>query len=213
MAFDLEEQEKIDTLKAWWDRFGSMILTAIIVVMLGILGWYGWNWYQSSQVKQALGYYEIVQTSANSSDADGEARLGQAAAELKKEYGDTAYAARGALLAADFYIRARNYEKAAEELNWLAARGNDFPELVPVAKLRLASVYADQKKFDEALAQLNNPPEPFKALYDDRKGDVLVAQGKKAEAVAAWKAALGDQQLPPAFVNTIQLKISALGGE
>lgn len=213
MAFDLEEQEKIDTLKAWWDRFGNMILTAIIVVMLGILGWYGWNWYQSSQVKQALGYYEIVQTSANSSDADGEARLGQAAAELKKEYGDTAYAARGALLAADFYIRARNYEKAAEELNWLAARGNDFPELVPVAKLRLASVYADQKKFDEALAQLNNPPEPFKALYDDRKGDVLVAQGKKAEAVAAWKAALGDQQLPPAFVNTIQLKISALGGE
>jgi len=213
MAFDLEEQEKIDTLKAWWDRFGNMILTAIIVVMLGILGWYGWNWYQSSQVKQALGYYEIVQTSAISSDADGEARLGQAAAELKKEYGDTAYAARGALLAADFYIRGRNYEKAAEELNWLAARGSDFPELVPVAKLRLASVYADQKKFDDALAQLSNPPEPFKALYDDRKGDVLVAQGKKAEAVAAWKAALGDQQLPPAFVNTIQLKISALGGE
>ncbi len=213
MAFDLEEQEKIDTLKAWWDRFGNMILTAIIVVMLGILGWYGWNWYQSSQVKQALGYYEIVQTSAISSDADGEARLGQAAAELKKEYDDTAYAARGALLAADFYIRGHNYEKAVEELNWLAARGSDFPELVPVAKLRLASVYADQKKFDEALAQLSNPPEPFKALYDDRKGDVLVAQGKKAEAVAAWKAALADQQLPPAFVNTIQLKISALGGE
>lgn len=213
MAFDLEEQEKIDTLRAWWDRFGNTILTAIIVVMLGILAWYGWNWYQSSQVKQALGYYEIVQTSVVSSDADSEARLEQATAELKKSYDDTAYAARGILLAADFYIRNRSYDKAAEHLGWLAARGEDFPELLPVAKLRLASVYADQKKFDEALAQLNNPPEAFKALYDDRKGDVLIAQGKKSEAVAAWKAALAGQSLPPAFVNTIQLKISALGGE
>ncbi len=213
MAFDLEEQERIDSLKGWWDRFGNTILTAIIVVMLGILAWYGWNWYQSSQVKQALGYYEIVQTSAVSADADSQARLDQAAAELKKSYGDTAYAARGALLAADFYIRGGHYEQAQQELTWLAGRGNDFPELLPVAKLRLASVYADQKKFDEALAQLNNPPEAFKALYDDRKGDVLIAQGKKQEAVAAWKAALSGKQLPAAFVNTIQLKISALGGE
>src|SRR5690606_34413966 len=143
MAFDLEEQEKIDSLKAWWDRFGNTILTAIIIVMLGILAWYGWNWYQSSQVKQALGYYEIVQTSAQSSDADGQARLNQASAELKKSYEDTAYAARGALLAADFHIRAQDYDKAAEELKWVADRGNDFPELAPVARLRLASVYAD----------------------------------------------------------------------
>ncbi len=213
MAFDLEEQEKIDSLKAWWDRFGNTIMTAIIIVMLGILAWYGWNWYKSSQAKQALGYYEIVQTSAQSSSADSDARLNQASAELKKSYDDTAYAARGALLAADYHLRARNYDKAIEELKWLADRGSDFPELLPVAKLRLATVYADQKKFDEALAQLNNPPEPFKALYDDRKGDILVAQGKKAEAVAAWKAALAGTQLPPAFVNTIQLKISALGGE
>ncbi len=213
MAFDLEEQEKIDSLKAWWDRFGNTIMTAIIIVMLGILAWYGWNWYKSSQAKQALGYYEIVQTSAQSSSADSDARLNQASAELKKSYDDTAYAARGALLAGDYYLRARNYDKATEELKWLADRGSDFPELLPVAKLRLATVYADQKKFDEALAQLNNPPEPFKALYDDRKGDILVAQGKKTEAVAAWKAALAGTQLPRAFVNTIQLKISALGGE
>ncbi|MGO1768059.1 MAG: YfgM family protein, partial [Advenella sp.] len=137
----------------------------------------------------------------------------QATAELKKNYEDTAYAARGALLAADFYLRGGNIDKAAQELNWLAGRGSDFPELLPVAKLRLASVYADQKKFDEALEQLNNPPEAFKALYDDRKGDVLIAQGKKPEAVAAWRSALSGQRLPAAFVNTIQLKISALGGE
>ncbi|AFK62799.1 hypothetical protein TKWG_13455 [Advenella kashmirensis WT001] len=72
-------------------------------------------------------------------------------------------------------------------MTWLAGRGNDFPELLPVAKLRLASVYADQKKFDEALAQLNNPPEAFKALYDDRKGDVLIAQARSRRLLQRGK--------------------------
>ena len=213
MAFDLEEQEKIDSLKAWWDRFGNAILSVIIVVMIGILGWYGWNWYQSSQVKQALGYYEIIQTSSNVKGSDSEARIEQAVKELKNSYGGTVYAARGALLAADFHIRERDYDKAVTQLTWLVDQAKAFPELAPVARLRLASVYADQKKFDEALSQLSSPPEAFKALFEDRKGDVLIAQGKKTEAVAAWKAALAGQQLSPGFVNTVQLKISALGGE
>ena len=49
MAFDLEEQEKIDELKAWWNRFGGLVSGVATVIMLAILGYYGWNWYQGYQ--------------------------------------------------------------------------------------------------------------------------------------------------------------------
>jgi predicted negative regulator of RcsB-dependent stress response len=57
--------------------------------------------------------------------------------------------------------------------------------------LRLAAVLLDDKAFDEALKQLDAAhAAAFDARFLEMKGDVLVAQGKKPEARAAYKAAL-----------------------
>ena len=36
MAYDLEEQEQIDNLKAYWKQYGNFILTAVTIVLLAI---------------------------------------------------------------------------------------------------------------------------------------------------------------------------------
>ena len=34
MAYDLQEQEQLDELKAWWGKYGNLILTVATVVLL-----------------------------------------------------------------------------------------------------------------------------------------------------------------------------------
>ncbi|MFV9473261.1 YfgM family protein [Advenella sp. RU8] len=213
MAFDLEEQEKIDALRAWWDRWGTPIMSLVTVIMLAFLAWYGWQWYQSNQSRQALGYFEVIQSASVNDDKAAATRVNEASAILQKDYAKTPYTGRAVLLASDFLAKNNQPDAAKAQLEWLIGQAASFPDLVPVARLRMASLLADEEKYDEALLQLANPLESFRAVFLDRTGDVLVAQGKKTEAVQQWKAALELPNLGPEFIRAVQLKLNVLGGE
>ena len=43
-AYDLDEQEKLGDLKAWWARFGNYVTAAITLVALGVAGNQGWKY-------------------------------------------------------------------------------------------------------------------------------------------------------------------------
>ena len=67
-AYDLQEQEAIDDLKAWWSRNGKYVSAAVVVVALVIVGMQGWRWYQTRQSEQASVLYEAVSQAARSND-------------------------------------------------------------------------------------------------------------------------------------------------
>ena len=46
-VYDLEEQEQISELKAWWTQYGNFVVTLAVVAALASVGWQAWNWYQS----------------------------------------------------------------------------------------------------------------------------------------------------------------------
>jgi predicted negative regulator of RcsB-dependent stress response len=211
MAYDLEEQEKLDALKAWWNQYGLLLSVVVLVVALGWLGWKGWGVYQDHVAGQAMGYFEALEDAARSGGADSAARIKAAAQTLRKDYGSTGYASRGVLVAAQALQAQKDLDGAREQLEWLATQ-NKQPALQAVAKLRLAGILLDQKQYDAALAQLNDPPPAFAALFADRRGDVLAAQGKHQEARTAWQSAI--QALGPAdpLTQVVQLKLDALSG-
>jgi predicted negative regulator of RcsB-dependent stress response len=45
MALDLEEQEQVEELKAWWKQHGNMVAAVVVAVAVGFIGWQGWRWY------------------------------------------------------------------------------------------------------------------------------------------------------------------------
>ena len=46
---DLEEQEQLDQLKAFWNQYGNLISGLLIVVAGAYLSWFGWYQFQPNQ--------------------------------------------------------------------------------------------------------------------------------------------------------------------
>jgi len=211
-AYDLQEQEQLEAIKQWWARYGNAMLALAAAVLLALAGWRGWQWVQDDRARQAMAYFEALETAARDNNDDSLARIQAAAQTLRNDYPKTLYASRGALIAAQALADKKDYAAARAQLEWVAS-GPDAA-LAPLARLRLAAVLLDETRYDDALAQLQNPPPAFATLYADRRGDVLAAQGKRDEARAVWETvhasltAEGQSQL----AAVVQLKIDALMG-
>lgn len=208
MAYDLEEQEKLDALRAWWDRYGTACAVLVFVVVAGVVGWRGWQWYEGHKANQAMGYFEALENAAQQEGDDAQARIKAASTTLRDDFPDSGYTPRGILVAAESLQRQGDLDGAREQLEWLVANSAD-PSFVPLARLRLAGVLLELKQYDKALAQLDPAPESFAGLYADRRGDILFAQGKHEEAKAAWQTALETLGADP-VAQIVQLKIDAL---
>jgi len=205
---DLEEQEQIDSLKTWWKMYGNLFTSVVVAASIGAIGWQGWNWYQRSQSAQASAIYGVLEQAVGTQDT---AKVKAAAGELAEKFGRTSYAGLGALLAAKQSFEAGDLKTARAQLSWAADNGKD--EVRDLARLRLVAVLLDEKEYDAALKQLEATHAPvFAGRFLESKGDVLTAQGKKAEARAAYQAALdkGEAKAGPAR-ELLQQKLDSLG--
>ncbi|MFQ1064518.1 YfgM family protein [Bordetella trematum] len=212
MAYDLEEQEKLDAIKAWWARYGTLLLSIVTVIVVAWGSWKGWKTYENYRANQAMGYFEALEDAAQQDGgADSAARITAAVNTLRADYPKTGYAGRGVLIAATALLKQNDVAGARQQLEWLAAQDSQ-PALQPVARLRLAGLLLDQKQYDAALAQLNNPPAAFAALFADRRGDILAAQGKREEARQAWQQAIDGLGTANPLTQVVQLKLDALTG-
>src|SRR5437773_5144318 len=88
MALDLEEQEQVAELKAWWTQHGNRVLAVVIAVAVAVVGWQGWRWYEHGQAAQASVLYDTLTKAAQAGDAKA---LRDAAGTLVESYPRTLY--------------------------------------------------------------------------------------------------------------------------
>lgn len=206
MTYDLEEQEQIDAIKAWWAKYGNLVLTLITVTLLVIASWQWWNWYQRNQAAQAAGVFEALQVAV---DTRQPTQVIDASQRLQDNFASTAYAPRGALIAATALQQAGDSAMAQARLQWVIDRKD--PALAPVARLRLAALLIEEGKPADAEPLLQGTaPAGFEALFADRLGDVYFAQGKVDQAAQAWQQALQKMGPQDPLTSVVQLKIDAL---
>ena len=187
-AYDLEEQEQIAEVRAWWKQYGNLLLNVVTVVAVTAAAWQGWNWYQRNQSAQASMVYAVLQKAVYENDAQ---RITAASGDLLEKFGGSDYAALGALTAAKAMIDAGDAKTAKLKLIWVVEHGKH--EVRELARLRLAALLLDEKAYDEALKRLDGNVRPaFAARFAEARGDVLVAQGKKEEAASAYQTALSE---------------------
>jgi predicted negative regulator of RcsB-dependent stress response len=205
---DLEEQEQLDELKHFWKQYGNLITWVLIAVLGAFAAWNGYQYWQRSQAAQASVMFDEIDRAVQSGET---ARIDRALADMKERFGATAYAQQAGLLAAKAYYDKGNVDGARAALAWVADKSSDTGYQA-IAKLRLAGILLEKKAYDEALQQVSGAfPKDFAALVADRRGDILMAQGKKAEAKAeyekAWKAF--DERVE--YRRLVEAKLNALG--
>ena len=218
-AYDLEEQEQLAEIKAWWKQYGNLLMNVLTAAALTVLAWQGWNWYQRNQSAQASQVYHVLSVAVQDNDSQ---RIKAASGELLEKFSGSTYASLGALSASKAMIDAGDAKTARVQLQWVVDKGKD--ELRELARLRLATLLLDEKAYDEALKLLDGKVDPaFAARFADSRGDILSAQGKKPEAATAYQTALDSltasnknaqgwqAQSGSVFREIIQMKRDALG--
>jgi predicted negative regulator of RcsB-dependent stress response len=208
MAYDLEEQEQLATLKDFWNKYGNLLSWVVIIALAAYAGYNFWNSHQRTQSAEASALYDEL---LNSVQANDNAKVQRIASDVESKFGKTAYAQMSALGAAKAAFEANDLKTAKAQLQWAIEHGND--EYQSLAKLRLSGVLLDEKNYDEALKVLGTTFVPqYSAEVADRKGDVLVAQNKLAEARTAYQAALAGMDPKNPGRQLVQMKLEAIGG-
>jgi predicted negative regulator of RcsB-dependent stress response len=152
--------------------------------------------------------FDQLDRAAQAGDAD---QAGRIFTDMKDRYPRTAFTEQGGLMAAKAQLDKGQTDAALGSLAWVAENGAE-PEYQTIARLRAAGVLLDQKKYDDALKQLGGASSPdFAALVDDRRGDILLAQGKKDDAKAAYTKAWQAMDPKIDYRRLIEAKLTAMG--
>lgn len=206
--YDFEEQERLAELKAWWEDNRWYLIGAIAAALLAVAGWRAWLYWSARQADDAAAMYTPVAEAAKGNDAK---KIADAVKPLIEKHPGSFHASEAALVAAKAAFDAGNLPEARRHLEWVMEKGVE--EHRGVARMRLAAVLLEEKKFDEALKTLDgNKDEAFVPLAADLRGDVMLAQGRLDEARAAYKLATEKAEPRNPVKNIAQTKLNALGG-
>lgn len=205
---DLEEQEQLDELKHFWKQYGNLI-TGILILVLGALAvWNGYQYWQQKQATQAAAMFDEVEKVVRGGDV-GQAE--RAFDDMKQRFGSAVYTPQAGLLVAKMAYLGSKPEVAQNVLVWVSESKAD-EGYSAIAKLRLAGMRLEAKAYEEALKLLDGSfPVEFAPLVADRKGDVLSAQGKSADAVALYQKAYAGLDVQSEYRRMVLVKLNALG--
>ncbi len=208
MALDTHEQEQIDALKAWWNENSNSILGILLIVLLTVGGWRGWDYYQTQQSIESATLFEQFLQQMDSGDVD---RINDAAIAIRDKFSGSGYSPRAMLLAAGVNEQSGDRGVVRGQLQWVIDHASE-ESLKDVARLRIAALLLDEEKYAEAMQQLETKHTPsFDGLYADLKGDVLLAQGKTDEARSAYNLAYEKLSEDSRYRTIIQMKMDSLG--
>jgi predicted negative regulator of RcsB-dependent stress response len=209
MALDLEEQEQIDELKAWWQQNGKYVVAALAAFVIGVGGWRFWEYWTVRQASSASGMFEQAMQAARANDAKS---LKDITGRIMEDHARSAYATPAAWLAGKANHVAGDAKSARAQYEYALEHAGDAG-LEQLARLRLAAVLLDAKDYAGAMKLLDQTHDPaYAGLYANLKGDVLAAQGKKQEALAAYKQAMERLGEKSALRGIVEMKMDGLEG-
>ncbi len=234
MAFNLEEQEQIAVLKAFWKDYGRFILIGLVAFCFCLAAYKGYEYYKKQQSILASDEYVLLTGASAKKDLP---RVLELTEKMRKDYGKTAYATLASFVAANLAFQVNDSELALKQLTWIEDQGyNDNYQTL--ARYRMVPILIDKKDgagLEQANLLLKKKPAPgYEILQLEMTGDWYFAQDKLPQAhkayLEAWDKYLDKKaklmglkevdsstkemakQNPEAEVKLLKIKIDVLGG-
>lgn len=205
MSAYLSEEEQVEAIKKWWRDNAKSVISGVVVGIGIIFGWQWWLGQQATQADNASMLFDslqnrIVSGQIEQADAD--------AAQLLNEYGDTAYAAFGAMHMAKQAYAQGDKADARTHLERAQSTAAD-PALAELARLRLVNLLLDMNELDAAAAQLQADSELMPGEFAQLRGDLASARGDLTAAKAAYEEAMA---LGVSNARLLRMKLIDAGG-
>ncbi len=200
--------EELEKLKSWWKSYGNSVIAGIVlgVVLLGGITY--WKQHKAEGATQASMLYDTLISSAAQNNATV---VGDVGTKLISDYSATAYAGKAALILARLSYDANDVEGARKHLQWAVDHATETATR-QAARLRLARILIELQALDQALVLANiSDTGGFASEYQELRGDIFLAQGKKAEARSAYVQALKDLTKGSSYERVLKMKLDDLG--
>jgi predicted negative regulator of RcsB-dependent stress response len=209
MALDLEEQEQLDEAKAWWKLHGNKVIWGVTLFLLAAAGWRAWETWTRNQAAEASMLFDQAVQATSLNDLK---TAKDAAGRIMENHARSAYAAPAAWLAGHINYETGDLKSARAQYEFALDHARDDGAR-QLARLRLAALLFEQKDLAGAQKLLDEAFDPaFQGLAGQLKGDILVAQGKPAEARAAYKLALEKLGDKSPLKPLVEIRLDGLGG-
>lgn len=207
MSAHLNDQELIESLQAWWKKFGNYVVVVILALAVAIAVWRYWENDQAAKLQSASNFYQMMLNdlaSNKTADAINQANY------IVNNYAGTGYADMAALFLAQNDVNQNNLAAAQQQLQNIA-KNTSSDQIKAIANLRLARVDLAMQQPNAALDALNTTPKGYEVSYNLVRGDAYAQMQHYAQANTSYQAAL--QAVDPAdkpLQNLIHLRLNTI---
>ncbi|MFT4020470.1 MAG: tetratricopeptide repeat protein [Acinetobacter sp.] len=210
----LTAEEQIDSFKSVTRKYGSAVISGVLIALIAFFGWNYWQKKQFSHAQTETARVQQLMDEAQSlvGNKDAYTKLAPSADVIIKKDIDSAQAIMAEFVMAKVAFDQGNYAAAEKELKKVQNVKVDDEGLLQLVNLRLAYAQTAQKKYDEALKTLDLVKLPaFKASADEARGDIYVAKNDTAQAKKAYQSAWNATIARKTERQILQIKLESVG--
>jgi hypothetical protein len=209
LAREIDEELRRERLLQLWDRYGTYVLAAAVLVVGGVGGYKYYDYQQNLAAEAASTQYII----ALRDFAIGKPEEAQRNLEKLVPNAPRGYATLARLRAAAYERSAGNSEEAALIYNEVATDSAVDPVLGDYARLQIASIRLDAADFTEAknrLTPLASDRSPWRYSARELLGIIAYKAGRLPEARNHFQRLLADATTPPGISERVRVMMTVM---
>lgn len=206
---EIDEDLRRDQLKRIWDRYSTLILAVAFLIVAGVAGWRGYEYWRTVQGREmGEAYYAAVKLSL-----DGDHAGAEAAFQRLADKGFAGYPVLAGLRAAGEKALGGDAAGAVAAYDAIAGRSTTPPLLAGVARIRAAYLAVDLEEraaVDRRASALIDPGNPWR--HSAREIQVLTAwkAGDYAAAGKLLEELQNDAEVPREFAARAEILSSLI---
>jgi hypothetical protein len=187
---EVDEAVRKDELREWWNRWGTWVVAAAVVVVVAVTGMVGWRQYDNSRRGEASAAYSAALAQIATDRA-----AARTAFESQAKNAPEPYRSLAALIAAQLREPLEAQVTALVEV----APTLTAAELSDLANVIAAYKSIDSPKAEEMVAKLEplaGPDRPFRLSVKELQAMLAVRKGDLKRARELWSEIAKDPQAP-----------------
>lgn len=200
---EVDEEVRREQLKKLWERYGNLLVAAMIVVLVAVAGWRGYEWWQNRKSAEIGAKFD---TAAVLFDQDKAAEAATAFDELAKS-ATPGYRMLAQLRAAEALAKS-DPKSAVATYDAVANDSSVDRGLRDLAAIRAAMLLVDDAPYGDIAARLEPLAGPTKAFRHSARELLALSAWRNKDGAAAQRwfdIVTADAETPPSVRARIDI--------